>query len=136
MTAQTTFQDRIARIEQAREKTMPPVTPSRPERPAKLSPRSSGPGFFAKFAMGMLFIPLGFILSFITHAALHAIQETGDWNGGFAMLSALAAVHLVLFISIVVAVIARGKMKLLNHSLFTACIGYGIASLLLATVIG
>ncbi|MFQ6546352.1 hypothetical protein AADZ90_000235 [Aestuariibius sp. 2305UL40-4] len=135
MTAQTTFQDRIARIEETREKTMPPVTPSRPDRPAKLSLGRSGPGFFAKFAVGMLFIPLGFILGFVTNAALDAMNETGSWNGG-AVLYVLAAAHLALFVGIAVAIITRGRIKLLNHSLFTACIGYGIASLLVATVIG
>ena len=64
MAAQTTFHDRIARIEQTREKTIPPVSLSQPDRSAKLSPRQSGPGFLAKFAVGMLFIPLGFIRYF------------------------------------------------------------------------
>ncbi len=134
MAAQTTFQDRIARIEKAREVTHPPVTPSRPERPVKLFP-GPGPGFFAKFAVGMLFIPLGFIVGFVTNAALDAMGETGGWNGG-AMLYVLAAAHLALFAGIVVAVLTRFQITLLNHSLITACIGYGIASLLVATVIG
>jgi hypothetical protein len=137
--ARQDFQDRIARIQSgggglgvalAGEGHMAGGGFGVPAGASDQGSKGRGPGFLARLLIGIVFIPLGFVLSFLTALFLDP-DITPEAVNYVPLLVIVATGHVLLFAGVLAALAAKFRKKGLNTLLFTAFAGYGLASALL-----
>ena len=130
----TSFEERLARI--STQAPAPEPTAEAPARQPMVSGKPHTPlPFFARFALLVLAVPLGFILGFVTQAFLDP-EVTPDGVHYRPFLYGLAAAHLVLLGGAVAVLITRFRASWLNWLMLGTLMGYGLAAIVVRTMIG
>lgn len=141
--ARQDFQDRIARIQAgggglgvalAGEGHTAGGGFGAPDSKAHKTRDGRGPGFFGRFLIALVFIPMGFALAFLTKLFLDP-EITPEATHYAELLAIVGGGHLLLFGATLAALAAGLRRKALNFVVFTAFAGYGIASALLSYAI-
>ena len=118
----TSFQDQIARLS-----TPGPAQDAPP--PRRERPGGQRPGLPVRFAIGLVFVPVGFIANVLTRVFLD--DDISPEAVHYASLATgVAAFHLALLVGLALAVVARGRRAILNRVVLQTLIGYGIAAAL------